>query len=80
MITIQRLNNPTIVLNSLSFVNTSLPILSEYATVNAFLDNDKSGKLALERLKKEGLNVRDCSHYYPNSKDFNDHLMNNHIT
>lgn len=76
----QRLRNPTIVLNSLSFVNNALPMLSEYGTVNAFLDNDKSGKLALERLKKEGLNVRDCSHYYPNSKDFNEHLMNNYIT
>ncbi|MVM29304.1 hypothetical protein GO755_04610 [Spirosoma sp. HMF4905] len=76
----QRLKNPTIVLNSLSFINNALPILSEYAMVNAFLDNDKSGKIALERLKKEGLNVRDCSHYYPNSKDFNEHLMNNYIT
>jgi hypothetical protein len=76
----QRLNNATIVLNSLSFMDNVLPIISEYATVNAFLDNDKAGKLAVERLKKEGLNVQDCSHYYTNSKDFNEHLIRNYST
>ncbi len=73
-----RLNNPTIVLNSLSFVNEALPMLAEYPVVNAFLDNDKAGKRTLERLSKEGLNVKDCSHYYPDSKDFNDYLMHLH--
>jgi hypothetical protein len=77
---VQRLNNPSIILNSLSFLADALPILTKYATVNAFLDNDKSGKNALERLRKEGLNVRDCAHYYANNKDFNEFLMGYYST
>ncbi|MBD2751389.1 toprim domain-containing protein [Spirosoma validum] len=69
-----KLSNPTIILNSLSFVNDALLILSKYVTINAFLDNDKAGKRELERLVKGGINVWDCSHYYPNTKDFNEHI------
>ena len=72
---ISKLKNPTIILNSLSFLNEALPIVSRYQTVNAFLDNDKAGKGALSRLVSECTTVRDCSHYYPNSKDFNDFLI-----
>lgn len=75
-----RLNNVTIVLNSLSFVSEVLPILTKYPVVNAFLDNDKAGKRTLERLGKEGLNVIDCSSYYANCKDFNDYLVHKHNT
>ncbi|AUD05557.1 toprim domain-containing protein [Spirosoma pollinicola] len=70
-----RLKNSTIVLNSLSFVKDALPLLASHKTVNAFLDNDKAGKQALEQLGKEKLTVQDCSHYYPNSKDFNEYLI-----
>ncbi|CAN5185088.1 toprim domain-containing protein [soil metagenome] len=73
---VQRLNNPTVILNSLSVINDVIPTLSRYKTVNTFLDNDKSGKRALERLSKEGLNIIDCSHYYPSHKDFNEFLVN----
>ncbi|WP_461083580.1 toprim domain-containing protein [Spirosoma flavus] len=69
------MRNPTIVLNSLSFLPNVLPILSEFTMVNGFLDNDRSGRRALEKLRKEGLTVRDCSNYYPASKDFNEYLM-----
>ena len=69
------LRNPTIVLNSLSFLKDVLPNLTKYSLINAFLDNDKAGKQALERLAKSSLPVCDCSTYYPNSKDFNDHLL-----
>lgn len=69
-----RLKNSTIVLNSLSFFKDASPLLASYKIVNAFMDNDKAGKLALERLGKEELKVRDCSDCYPNSKDFNEYL------
>lgn len=75
---VQRLNNPTVVLNSLSFINDVLPILSKYGTVNTFLDNDKSGKRALERLRKEEISIRDCSYYYSSNKDFNEFLVNHY--
>ncbi|MCK8493157.1 CHC2 zinc finger domain-containing protein [Spirosoma sp. RP8] len=75
-----KLKNPTIVLNSLSFLSNALPITSKFVTINAFFDNDHSGKRALERLIQAGVNVKDCSHYYPNSKDLNEHLLHHHIT
>lgn len=75
---IRQLRNPTVILNSLSFLNNVLPILSKFSLINAFLDNDDSGKRALERLKTESLNVQDCSHYYHGSKDFNEYLMINY--
>jgi DNA primase len=78
MFQVIRLKNSTVVLNSLSFLNEALPILSKFDTVNAFLDNDKAGKRALERLEQECMNVRDCSDYYPNNKDFNEYLMHSH--
>lgn len=74
-----KLKNPTIVLNSLSFLTGALPIIKKYPVVNAFFDNDAAGKRGLERLNKEGVNVRDCSHYYPNSRDFNEYLVQSHI-
>lgn len=72
----ERLKNSTIILNSLSFIKDALPLLASHKIVNAFLDNDKAGKRALEQLGKEELTVKDCSQYYPNSKDFNECLVN----
>ena len=70
-----KLKNSTLILNSLSFIKDALPLLAPHKTVNAFLDNDKAGKRALEQLRKEELTVRDCSQYYPTSKDFNKYLV-----
>jgi DNA primase len=72
-----KLKNPTIILNSLSFIKDALPMIQECANVNAFLDNDKAGKQGIERIKEAGVNVRDCSHYYQGSKDFNEYLTSN---
>lgn len=69
-----KLKNPTIILNSLSFLKDVLPMIQKCANVNAFLDNDKAGKQGVERIKEAGVNVRDCSHYYQGSKDFNEYL------
>lgn len=72
---VSKLKNSSIVLNSLSFIKDALPVLASYKIVNAFFDNDKAGKGALERLEKEVVTVQDCSYYYPNSKDFNEYLI-----
>lgn len=74
------LKNSTIVLNSLSFIREVLPLLATRKIVNAFLDNDKAGKRALEQLGNEELIVRDCSHHYLNNKDFNEYLVNRNNT
>jgi len=71
-----KLKNSTIILNSLSFIKNTLPLLASHKSVNAFMDNDKAGRRALEQLVKEDLIVQDCSCYYPNSKDFNECLIN----
>ncbi|GAB3027517.1 toprim domain-containing protein [Spirosoma pulveris] len=72
-----RLKNSNLVLNSLSFIKEALPVLSGSLTINAFLDNDRGGKRALEHLIDLGLTVRDCSGYYLEYKDFNEYLVSN---
>ena len=64
--------NTTIVLNSLSNLNAALERLKTATRINAFFDNDPSGKAAIERLTdKHGLAVFDCSNHYEGHKDFN---------
>ncbi|NID13366.1 toprim domain-containing protein [Fibrivirga algicola] len=77
---VTKLKNTTYILNSLSLLNEVLPIITEYDKLNVFFDNDKAGKNALNKLEKLGLAVQDCSTYYPNSKDFNDHLIAHRFT
>lgn len=62
-----------LVLNSISNINKSLPILSKYETVNTYLDNDKAGKKALAQLQENQLNIVDYSHLYEGFKDFNEY-------
>ncbi|RZK34487.1 MAG: mobilization protein, partial [Hymenobacter sp.] len=57
-----------------------LPALSQYDTVNLFLDNDNAGRKTLDRLKADRIDVRDCSHYYTGYKDFNEYLQAHHYT
>jgi hypothetical protein len=73
-----QLRNPTIVLNSLTFLNETLPILADYRQVNAFFDNDGAGKRALTRLQQTGLTVQDCSTYYATCKDYNEYHLQHH--
>jgi DNA primase len=61
-----------LVLNSTSNVTKSLPIISQYETINAYLDQDETGKKALAKLKDNGLNVIDGSTLYNGFKDFNE--------
>lgn len=80
MFNVLQLKNSTLILNSLSFLTDIVPTLSQYDTVNVFLDNDTAGKKALERLRTIILNVRDCSYYYAGYKDFNEYLQAHHYT
>jgi DNA primase len=71
------LNNTTIILNT----NNNLKCVVNYITdksltINAFLDNDKSGKSAVNQLIKHGFTlINQSEKIYPNSKDFNDFLL-----
>lgn len=64
----------TVVLNSVTNLQKAVPFLSKHKLINAFLDNDESGKQALEKLKKLNLPVRDISKRYAEYKDVNDYL------
>jgi len=71
--------NTTIVLNSLSNLKKVIPVLSQYKTVNLFLDHDpetRSGEKATEYIKSIHPNVVDQSvKIYPDHKDFNNYLI-----
>ena len=63
-----------IVLNSVNNLQKAHPLLSKYAVVNAYLDNDAAGKKTLEVLRRMNLPVNDCSILYREHKDLNDFL------
>lgn len=50
------------------------PFLSKHSQIYAYLDNDEGGKSAIQKLKKSGLPVTDCSKLYADDKDLNDFL------
>ena len=63
-----------VVLNSINNLQKAHPLLSKYAVVNAYLDNDAAGKKTLEVLRRMNLPVNDCSILYREHKDLNDFL------
>jgi hypothetical protein len=64
-----------IILNSTSNLNKTLPTISQYAKIYAYLDNDDSGRKALEKLKQVGKTVIDQSEIYQGYNDFNEFLI-----
>ena len=63
-----------VVLNSIANLEKAIPFLSKHTQINAFLDNDESGKRALKQLQKLNLPVADISKRYAGFKDVNDYL------
>lgn len=68
-----------VILNSITNLNKAIPFLSKHKKINAFLDNDEAGKLALLKLQKFNLPVVDISKRYANFKDVNDYLCGKKI-
>lgn len=64
-----------LVLNSLSMLNKSLPILKAHDHVILFLDNDDAGKKAKEALTLKGIAFQDASSIYSPFKDVNEYLL-----
>jgi DNA primase len=65
----------TIVLNSVTNMDTILHVLEDYQKVNLFLDNDDTGQQAAETIKAAHPKVKDFSKIiYPDHNDFNDFL------
>lgn len=78
-LTHKRLNHTpydTIILNSTGQLNRALPIIENYSSIVAYLDNDLAGERALISLTElTRIPVLNASlKYFPNSKDYNDFL------
>ncbi len=71
---------PTLVLNSTTNLESALPLFGKFERVNAYLDNDKAGKAALERLAATGNDVVDRSGLYAQHKDFNEFWLESSST
>lgn len=68
-------NHTTIVLNSLSLLSDTLPLLKTYNQINSYLDNDQAGNNALNTLLNSNLKVINRSYIYAGNKDFNTFLQ-----
>lgn len=64
-----------LVLNSLGFINGSLPLLNKYQKIYLYLDNDPAGKKATQKLEELPMKIKDCSSTYSGLKDLNEKLM-----
>ena len=64
-----------LVLNSLSFLNKSLPLPKKYQKIYSYLDNDPAGKEATRKLKESSMALTDCSSSYRDYKDLDEKLM-----
>lgn len=66
----------TIILNSTSQLNRALPVIGNYSSIVAYLDNDLAGERALVKIIEETkiplLNA--SKKFFPNHKDYNDFL------
>lgn len=64
----------TVVLNGTGNLKRAIPFLSKHTEIYAYLDNDKSGKEAVQKLQNLKLPVTDCSNMYADHNDLNDFL------
>ena len=65
----------SVVLNSTGNLKKTLPFLSRHTQIYAYLDNDEGGRSAMQKLKKMGFSITDCSNLYAGDKDLNDFLQ-----
>lgn len=63
-----------IILNSVSLVFRMKKVLGDYAKVELYLDNDKAGDDATQKIKTFHSNVEDCRLLYKNYNDLNDFI------
>jgi hypothetical protein len=68
-------NSDFLILNTLSLLGRSLEYMDRYRCVYLFLDNDKAGMKAVQRLRTLRLYVIDMSVFYTGHKDLNEYLV-----
>jgi DNA primase len=73
---IRKPSNTTIVLNSISNLESALEILPKYERINLYLDNDDAGKRATNIIESKFGDVKSFAEtIYPDYKDFNEMLQ-----
>jgi len=78
---IQQPSCDTIVLNGVEFIQKFIDRLPRYARINLFLDNDRAGQEASDRiaeLRPDAVNRSQI--LYPGFKDYNEFLMNQYLS
>jgi len=63
-----------IILNSVALIGRSIEILKSYQDVFLFLNHDKAGQTAAEKLSQAGINGFDASEFYKGYNDVNEYL------
>jgi DNA primase len=64
-----------LVLNSVSMVQKSIPLLSHHDNVFLLLDRDEAGRAAAQKLEQAGISGIDASPFYNGYKDINEYLL-----
>ncbi|MFW6275149.1 MAG: toprim domain-containing protein [bacterium] len=73
--------NTTIVLNSVTNLDSIIELLKGFNQINLFLDNDEAGELAGTKIKNVHSRVKDYSKIiYPGNKDFNEFICKNQLS
>jgi hypothetical protein len=71
---LRRPETDVIILNSVALIGRSIEILKSYKDVFLFLNNDKAGQTAAEKLRQAGINGIDASEFYKGYNDVNEYL------
>lgn len=73
----QQLDSDYLILNSLSNLNSAIPIVKKFRFVRLYFDNDISGKKSALRvlaMQSDHTTIEDMSNVYANCKDLNEYL------
>jgi len=71
----KKFNATVIVLNSVSNVMHIIGLVKDYSEIHFFLDNDRAGKSAVEKISNENRNVTNwAKKIYPGFNDFNEFI------
>jgi hypothetical protein len=71
---LRRPETDVIILNSVALIGRSIEILKSYKDVFLFLNHDKAGQTATEKLRQAGINGIDASEFYKGYNDVNEFL------
>ena len=69
-----------IILNSVFMINKIKNDLGNYQNIELYFDNDDAGNRAVEIIKNENQNAKDCQALYSSFKDLNDWIIHENLS